>query len=673
MVIENIRPKVDDGGRPAKAAVGDLVAVEADVFADGHDLLRVELVVEGPGTPSSSTPMSPLGNDRWRGDLPVSELGVYTFRIRAMVDRFSTWSRDLAAWAAAGDDYRSELAVGAGLLEAAADSADGADRQAMLAIAAVLRRPKVTLRTKVPSKVLALLGPGAPPLLGDLLASPSLHELVARYPASPVEVSAPLAIRVDPERARCSAWYELFVRSASPDPGRSGTFDDVAARLPYIAGMGFDVVYLPPIHPIGRTGRKGPGGRAVAEAGDAGSPWAIGSEAGGHEAVHPDLGTLASFEALVRSARQLGMDIALDLAFQASPDHPWVTEHPNWFRHRPDGTIRYAENPPKRYQDIYPFDFDTEDVDGLWAALAHVVEFWIDRGVRIFRVDNPHTKPFVFWEWLIGTTKAAHPEVIFLAEAFTRPKVMAELAKLGFTQSYTYFTWRTAKWELEQYVHELTQTEMADYFRPNFWPNTPDILPAELQSGSTAAFLLRFVLASTLSANYGIYGPAFELQEHQATTVAGGEEYLDSEKYQQRHWAIDAPRSLAAFITRVNEIRHEHAALRQDRTVHFHWVDNDQLLAYSKTAVETTPSVTPAVPSDAVLVVANLDPAHTQSGWLDLDLEELGLAAEEPFVVHDLLTDARYKWRGRRNFVLLDPDVVPAHVLVVERTAAVRP
>lgn len=447
------------------------------------------------------------------------------------------------------------------------------------------------------------------------------------------------------------------------DPGKHNTLRDAEAMLPYIAGMGFDVVYLPPIHPIGHTHRKGKNNAPVAERDDVGSPWAIGAETGGHTALHPDLGTLEDFRRFVRQAEANGLEVALDIAFQASPDHPWVKEHPEWFRWRPDGTIQYAENPPKKYEDIYPFDFGTADFtdsstpSDLWQALRDVFLFWHEQGVRIFRVDNPHTKPLPFWEWLIADVKERDPGVIFLSEAFTRPKMMYRLAKLGFTQSYTYFAWRNTKWELEQYFTELTRTEVREYFRPNLWPNTPDILTEYLQTGGRPAFVARLVLAATMGASYGIYGPAFELFEGRAREP-GSEEYLDSEKYQSRQWELDRPDSLRGLIARVNRIRREERALQGDDTLRFHPVDNDLLIAYTKHLDK---------PSNLILVVVNLDPYHVQSGWLELALDELGVPSHEPYQVRDLLGGASYLWQGPRNYVELNPHVVPAHIFRVGR------
>ncbi|HEY5658939.1 MAG TPA: alpha-1,4-glucan--maltose-1-phosphate maltosyltransferase, partial [Myxococcota bacterium] len=447
------------------------------------------------------------------------------------------------------------------------------------------------------------------------------------------------------------AWYEFFPRSCADAPGEHGTFRDCERRLEHAAALGFDVVYLPPIHPIGRTHRKGPNNAPRASRGDLGSPWAIGAEEGGHKAVHPALGSLADFDWLVGRARELGLELALDLAFQCSPDHPYARKHPAWFRQRPDGSIHYAENPPKRYEDIFPLNFECEDWDALWAELESVVLFWIDHGVSIFRVDNPHTKPFPFWEWLLGRIRARHPEVIFLSEAFTRPSVLQRLAKLGFSQSYSYFTWRNTKEELVDYLTELGREPICDYLRPNLFVNTPDILSEFLQIGGRAAFQIRVTLAATLAGNYGIYGPAFELCESRA--LPDSEEYLDSEKYQIRYWDLDRPGNLCDYIARLNEIRRENPALTRGAGPRFLPIENDRLIAYSRRLEET---------GEFVLTVVNLDPHHAQSGWLELPLDELGMAADRPYQAHDLLGGARFLWHGRRNYVSLDPGVLPAHI-----------
>jgi len=471
------------------------------------------------------------------------------------------------------------------------------------------------------------------------------------------EPSSPLCVRVDRERARFSTWYELFPRSMAETPGEHGTFADVERTLDHVAALGFDVVYLPPIHPIGESYRKGPNNALEAGPDDVGSPWAIGGRDGGHDAIHPALGTEQDFARLVSAVGSRGMEIALDIAFQCSPDHPWVREHPSWFRHRADGTIQYAENPPKKYQDIYPLDFESEDWEGLWVALRDVMLFWVERGVKIFRVDNPHTKAFAFWEWAIAEIKVRHPDVLFLSEAFTRPKLMYRLAKLGFTQSYTYFAWRSEAWEIREYFEELTQTEVVDFFRPNAWPNTPDILTAELQHGGRAALMSRLVLAATLCASYGIYGPPYEAGEVRAREP-GSEEYLDSEKYQLRHWRLDRRSQMSAFIGRVNRIRREHPALQQDRTLRFHASDNPKVVCYSKRSADG---------GDVILTCVNTDPHAMHWANLELDLEALGVEEGGSFEVVDLLTGARYRWEGRRATVGLDPSSVPAHVFEVRR------
>jgi starch synthase (maltosyl-transferring) len=640
VVIEGVQPEIDGGRFPIKRCVGETVVVEADVFADGHDVLASELRYRREGDERwAEVPMESLPNDRWRGRFTVTDGGRYRYTIRGWVDRFATWRRGLAAKVQAEQEVSVDLLVGADLVEQTARRARGPD-------GTELRMWAKRLRDNGPEAAGAAL-------------DEALAELMAAHPdrRSATAYGRELVVVVDRERAGFSSWYELFPRSASPVPGRPGTLADVVERLPYVAAMGFDVLYLPPIHPIGRSFRKGPNNTEQSGPEDPGSPWAIGSEEGGHTAVDRSLGTLKDFDRLVKSARKLGIEVALDLAFQCSPDHPWVREHPEWFRHRPDGSIQYAENPPKRYQDIFPIDFETEDWQALWNELRRVVEFWIGHGVRIFRVDNPHTKPFAFWEWLITELKAEQPDLIFLSEAFTRPKVMNRLAKLGFTQSYTYFTWRTTKWELTQYFTELTRTEAAEYFRPHLWPNTPDILTEQLQQGGRPAFVQRLVLAATLGANYGIYGPAYELMEHRPLRE-GSEEYFGSEKYEIRHWDLARPDSLSDLIARVNRIRHENPALQTDRTLRFHDIDNDALIAYSKRAANG---------SDFILVVVNLDPHHVQAGWVQLPLDQLGIEPGRRFQVHDLLTDARYQWQGERNFVELDPRVVPAHIMRVRR------
>jgi len=655
VVIEAVSPEVDAGRFPAKRAIGETVTVEADVFADGHDALAAILkhkflpiptgipparpggapkAAEGPDW--IETPLTPLVNDRWRGDFPVTELGRYVFTVEGWVDHFETWSRQLAKRVQAGQDVKVELEVGARMVDQAAARADGkaADAAQLLALSKSLRA-------------------GAAATLDG-----ELTQLMRRYSADrdfSTTYAREVEVVVEPVKARFSTWYELFPRSAG-SPGKHGTFTEVEQLLPGIAGMGFDVLYLPPIHPIGKTHRKGANNKPAA-AGEPGSPWAIGSAEGGHKAVHPELGTLDDFRHLVQTAADQGVDVALDIAFQCSPDHPYTREHPEWFKHRPDGSIQYAENPPKKYEDIYPFDFENEHWRELWQELLSIVLFWAEQGVRVFRVDNPHTKPFSFWEWLIGELKRRHPDSILLAEAFTRPKVMYRLAKAGFSQSYTYFAWRNTAYELYQYFTELAQPPIREFFRPSLWANTPDILTEYLQTGGRPAFQARLILAATLGATYGIYGPAFELLESRPREQ-GSEEYLDSEKYQLRAWERDDPNSLSELVTIVNRIRHENPALQTDRGLRFHPTENEQLLAYSKSTPDN---------ANVVLTVVNVDPHHVQRGMVNLPLDELGLEPDRPYQAHELITGARYLWNGPRNFVEINPHALPGQIFRFRR------
>jgi starch synthase (maltosyl-transferring) len=642
VAIEGVHPEIERGRFPIKRTAGEPVVVEANLVVDGHDLIGAALIHRQEGVSEwTEIPMRSLGNDRWQGRFVVSDLGVHWYTIRAWIDRFGTWQRDFRKRVQAGQDVSVEILIGAALVEEAVHRAAG-EAGRRLGEAAQRLRDKGPLRERV-----------------EMALSPELGSWMGEYPDRrwATRYEKDLGVVVDRERARFGAWYEMFPRSCAEEEGRHGTFQDCQKRLSYVAGMGFDVLYLPPIHPIGRTHRKGRNNTPSAGPGDCGSPWAIGSEEGGHKAVHPRLGNLEDFRNLVSAAAGHGLEIALDLAFQCSPDHPYVKEHPEWFRWRPDNRVQHAENPPKKYEDIYPLHFETEQWRELWEELLGVVRFWIDQGVRIFRVDNPHTKPFAFWEWLISAVKREHPEVIFLSEAFTRPAVMVHLAHRGFSQSYTYFAWRNAKWEIEQYFKELVGTDVREFFRPNLWPNTPDILTEYLQTGGRSGFLVRLVLAATLGASYGIYGPPFELCES-ASKEPGSEEYLDSEKYEIRHWDIRRPDSLRELIARVNRIRRENPALQSDRSLRFHPVDNDQIVCYSKHTEDF---------SNFVLVVVNLDPHHAHSGWLDLPLSELGMDPRQAYQVHDLLSDARYLWHGSRNYVEIDPRVVPAHVFRLRR------
>ncbi|HKV89357.1 MAG TPA: alpha-1,4-glucan--maltose-1-phosphate maltosyltransferase [Candidatus Dormibacteraeota bacterium] len=639
VVIEAVSPEIDAGRFPATRAAGETVTVEADIFADGHDALAAVLRYRHLSSAGwIEVPMAPLANDRWRGEFAVTELGRYAFTVEAWVDHFATWSKQFAKRLEAGQDVSIELEVGAGLIQAAAARADGSatDAKRLQALAASMRQARTASSAPLDGELATLMGRHAD------------RELSVTY-------SRELEVLVEPERARCSTWYEMFPRSAG-EAGRHGTFKDVEKQLPRIAEMGFDVLYFPPIHPIGRTNRKGANNRPAA-AGEPGSPWAIGAEEGGHKAIHPQLGTLDDFRHLVSAAAGRNIEIALDIAFQCSPDHPYIREHPEWFRHRPDGSIQYAENPPKKYEDIVPFDFETEAWRELWQELLSIFVYWIEQGVHVFRVDNPHTKPFAFWEWVIGEVKRDHPDVILLSEAFTRPRVMYRLAKAGFSQSYTYFAWRNTAPELYQYFTELAQPPIREFFRPNLWPNTPDILTEYLQHGGRSAFMARLVLAATLGAGYGIYGPAFELCESRAREQ-GSEEYLDSEKYQIRHWDLDAPDNLRELITLINEIRRENPALQTDRGLRFHPTENDQLLAYSKSTADRR---------DVLLMVVNVDPHHTQAGMVSLPLAELGLEGDRPYQAHELLSGARYLWTGPRNYVEINPHAMPAQIFRFRR------
>jgi starch synthase (maltosyl-transferring) len=643
VAIDRIRPQVDGGRFPIKRVVGEPVIVRADVFADGHDVIAAvlryrEREYADPSRvgPWREVPMAPLGNDAWEARFDVERLAIYEYTVQGWVDRFATWRDGLSKKVAAGLEVETELQEGALLVRATAGRAGSGDAAELATMADALE---------------ALPGPGRAPT--DVALSEALARLMREHDDRPVAAThePPLRVTVERARARTGAWYEMFPRSYSPEPGRGATFAEAALRLPGIAEMGFDVVYLPPIHPIGTTFRKGRNNSLTPEPDDPGSPWAIGSPEGGHDAVEPGLGTIEDFDRFVEVAAGLGLEVALDLAYQTSPDHPYVREHPEWFRHRPDGSIKYAENPPKKYQDIYPIDFETPAWRALWEELKRVVLFWVGHGVTIFRVDNPHTKAFAFWEWMIDEVRREHPDVVFLSEAFTRPKVMRYLAKLGFSQSYTYFTWRNTKAELTDYFTELTQTDVREYMRPNLFANTPDILHEYLQLGGPPAFRVRLLLAATLGASYGIYS-GFEVSEHRAVRP-GSEEYLDSEKYQYRHWDWDAPGNLREFIARVNGIRRDHPALRADWGLRFHATDNDQLLCYSKQSADA---------QDGLLVVVNLDPHYMQHGWIQPPLADWGLPPTGGCEAHDLLSGETYYWMGEWNYVRLDPGLSPGHI-----------
>ncbi|MBW8826218.1 MAG: alpha-1,4-glucan--maltose-1-phosphate maltosyltransferase [Acidobacteria bacterium] len=637
IVIDDVRPRTPSGTFPPKAAEGELVAVSADIFKDGHDLLAGRVRTCGPGGAWESWPMVDLGNDRWETTVRLVGVGRHQLVVEAWADRYATWRHDVEAKVGAAQDVTTELDEGVLLLDALVPHVPELRRPLVEEAAAALGRTTCTV---------------------DVRLNAGLDDAVAAALAGvavPAEVTAsePLAIWVDRERALFSAWYELFPRS-------EGGFARAAKRLRAIAEMGFDVVYLPPIHPIGHTDRKGKNNTLDPGPDDVGSPWAIGSELGGHAAIHPDLGTRDDLRAFIDEASALGMEVALDYALQASPDHPWVREHPEWFHHRPDGTIKFAENPPKKYQDIYPINFwpaKEKDRVALWQACKAILDHWIDQGIRIFRVDNPHTKPMAFWAWLIPAIQNDHPDVLFLAEAFTRPKVMAKLAEVGFSQSYTYFTWRTTKWELAEYGREVSEGPTADYMRPNFWPNTPDILAGPLRNGSPAAFRLRAVLAATLVPSWGIYS-GYELCENQPASDTN-EEYLNAEKYElkERDWGGQlAGETLVDLLTELNRVRRDHAAFQRLRGLRFHHTNNDQLIAYSRSSDDG---------GDVVLCVVNLDPLHAQDDLLALDLDALGLRDGQAFDVYDELTGQLFAWQGPSAYVRLDPEQAPAHLLHV--------
>jgi starch synthase (maltosyl-transferring) len=648
--ISDVSPRVEPTSGPSEAGVagphavkrivGDTLVVEADIFRDGHALLRAQARLLVPGKPAVEVPMLALpvtsahAQDRWRAELALDTVGLCTFELEAWTDHYGSWLRDLGKKVAAKKDVKLDRQEGTELITKTAEAAPGPDAEGLRRYAALLQL--------APDDAAALVIAGEQALV-DLM--------LARAPRKDLVRSAAHPVYVDRERAAFSAWYELFPRSQG-DGGKHGTFATAAKRLHEIADLGFDILYLPPIHPIGQVNRKGRNNSLNAGPTDPGSPWAIGSAAGGHTAIEPKLGTLDDFDVFVKTANRLGLEIALDFAIQCAPDHPWVRQHPDWFFHRPDGSIKYAENPPKEYQDVYPIDFDTKDRENLIKALGDVMRFWVARGVTVFRVDNPHTKPIYVWERLIAEIQQQNPNVLFLAEAFTRPKMMKALGKVGFSQSYTYFTWRTTKAELTEYVTELSG-EMSDYYRPSFWPNTPDILPKIIQNAPAAAFKQRLLLAATLSPSYGIYS-GYELCEG---APLHGEEYLDSEKYELKQRDFDAPGNIKAYIARINQIRRDNPALHRIAPVEFLWIDSEDMLFFCKANEDRT---------NILLVVVNLDPAKENHARVHVPPATVGVKAGERYQVTDLLTGARYDW-GEDNFVMLDPSREPAHIFKVEK------
>ncbi|MBV8719090.1 MAG: alpha-1,4-glucan--maltose-1-phosphate maltosyltransferase [Chloroflexi bacterium] len=643
IAIEDVQPEIDGGHWPIKRVVGDEIQVSADIFKEGHDLLQARVVFRALDEPDwREEPMQPTDNDRWVGAFRVDRNTRHVYSVLAFTDVYGSWRADLQKRLAAAQDVTSELLEGLRLLDQAASRCTDPDDRGRLE--AYARRWRAsTYRDQA-----------------ELAISQELGAIVDRWPdrGDATRYRHELQLIVDRPAARFAAWYEIFPRSQGTDPNRSATFREAEARLPAIAAMGFDTLYMTPIHPIGTTNRKGPNNTLVAGPHDPGSPYATGSAVGGHEAVAPELGTLEDFLHFQQTAKEHGLELVLDFAIQVSPDHPWVKEHPQWFYHRPDGSIKFAENPPKKYEDIYPLNFRSPDWKNLWAAWRDIILLWAERGVRVFRVDNPHTKPLAFWEWMIREVQDAYPDVIFLAEAFTRPKMMRALAKVGFSQSYTYFTWRNTRSELQDYLIELTQGPMKEYYRGNFFANTPDILPPILQLGGRPAFRMRLVLAATLSSVYGIYN-GFELCENTPRGVPGVQEYYqDSEMYQHKVWDWDRPGNIVEDVARINRIRRDNPALHLYDNLRFSASDNDQLLVYNKASRDGT---------NVIVCVVNLDPHWPQSGWVEVPTHQWGMPADQPYVVHDLLSDERYTWRGNWNWVRLDPSVRPAHILRVER------
>lgn len=641
IVIENISPLVDRGRFPVKRAIGEKVDVSADIYRDGHDVLKAYLLHKTEADAQFlRSPMRHVGNDRWEASFSVSEKGVYLYSVEAWTDHFETWRVDIIKKLEAEKEDNADKVYGADMIDKAAERASEKDRKELNSVAIEIRKEKDRAR------------------LVKMLRRTRLTELMEQYQErkGSIRYSHEILVYVEREKALFSSWYEFFPRSFSKRPGKHGTLKDCERFLPYIAEMGFDVVYLPPIHPIGKTARKGKNNAKVAHPDDVGSPWAIGSEKGGHIDIHPQLGKLSDLKRFVKKTSGHGMEVALDLAFQCSRDHPFLKEHPEWFKWRPDGSIQFAENPPKKYEDIVPICFDVEEYEPLWQELRNVVFYWMDQGIKIFRVDNPHTKPFAFWEWLIKSCRKRCPDTIFLAEAFTRPKIMKRLAKIGFNQSYTYFTWRNTKNEFIDYMNELTKTGARDYMRPNFWPNTPDILPEHLQYGGRPAFILRLILAGSLSSNYGIYGPAFELCENRA--LEGKEEYFDSEKYEIKDWDLEREGNIQRIVTKFNRIRKKNKALQETFNIQFCNIDNEQILCYLKTSSDG---------DNIILIAANMDLYHTQSGWLELPLEQLGIDQGASYMVHELISEDKYVWSGRHNFIQLNPYIFPVHIFRLQK------
>lgn len=643
VIISNVSPQIEQGKFPAKTVQNEPIEFSADIFSDGHDEVSASILVKHETDDKwVELPMKLIVNDRWHARLLPEKLGYYKFRVQAWIDHFTTWKKGLKKKHDANQDIHVELLIGSEMLEKVAKNASGNDKKQLLKWSQDLKT-----ESNNGSRVSQAL-------------SKELSAAVARAGAGNRSMATvypnELTIEVERKKALFSTWYELFPRSASPEPGKHGTFKDVKRLLPKVASMGFDTLYFPPIHPIGEKNRKGKNNSLTAGPEDPGSPWAIGNKTGGHKAIHSQLGSLKDFKDLVQEAKKYDIEIAMDIAYQCAPDHPYVKEHPKWFKWRPDGTVQYAENPPKKYEDILPINFESDDWENLWMELKSVIDYWIAQGIAIFRIDNPHTKAFLFWEWMIGEVKKTNPEVIFLAEAFTRPRVMERLAKVGFTQSYTYFTWRNTKKELEEYLTELTKTNLKYYFRPNFWPNTPDILPPFLTYGGENAHILRLILAATMSSNYGLYGPVYEFGIN--TPHAKKEEYVDNEKYEIKHWEWDKYTKIKDIIARINKIRKENTALQTTWNIEFAETSNNQIICYGKADPQT---------GNTIITVVNLDPYHTQGAHVRIPIEKLGIEPYKTYSLKDLLSGSKYHWRSEWNYVELNPYEMPAHVFKVEQ------
>lgn len=641
VIISNVSPHVENGKFSAKTVLNEPTIISADIFSDGHDEVNASVFVKHENEKQwTELPMKLIVNDRWEATLVPDKLGYYQFKVQGWIDHFTTWKKGLRKKHEANQNIDVDLLIGADILEKVAVKADNKDKKQLLQWSNDLRNESVN-----GSRVSQALSKE----LSAVVARAGDRSMATFYP----EV---FVVEVERKKALFSTWYELFPRSASPEAGKHGTFKDVKRLLPRVANMGFDTLYFPPIHPIGEKKRKGRNNALTAEPNDPGSPWAIGNRLGGHKAIHPELGTLKDFKDLIKEAKKYDIEIAMDIAYQCAPDHPYVKEHPKWFKWRPDGTVQYAENPPKKYEDILPINFESDDWENLWLELKSVIDYWIAQGIAVFRIDNPHTKAFPFWEWMIAEVKKTNPEVIFLAEAFTRPRVMERLAKVGFTQSYTYFTWRNTREELEEYMTELTKTDLKYYFRPNFWPNTPDILPPYLTFGGENAHIIRLILAATMSSNYGLYGPVYEFGMN--TPHPKKEEYIDNEKYELKHWDWDQYTKIKDIIARINKIRKENTALQTTWNIEFAETSNNQIICYGKADPKN---------NNIIITVVNLDPYHTQGAHVRIPVEKLGLTLWQPYTIKDLISGSRYRWSEEWNYVELNPYEMPAHVFRVEQ------